>query len=232
MPGSSAPALGVGTLGAIGVLLALAARRRWGIGQLVEVPEQEALLSLLPFPTAMFAYLGHDHGRLGDRHPYGIYSGSDGHLGVSILTQGHWEALCRLMDRPDLADDPGLADGDLRARPDAVARIDAAITAWVADKAAQRTFEAGQAMGVPVTIIPSPRQVLGSAQYEARGFWHDHPDGVLGPLRLPGPPYPAGVGTFAPFRDAPRWGEDTAAVLDRLGVDADDRSALAALGVL
>src|SRR4029077_7567387 len=88
--------------------------------------------------------------------------------------------------------DPGLADGDLRARPDAVARIDAAITAWVADKAAQPTFEAGQAMGVPVTIIPSPRQVLGSAQYEARGFWHDHSDAVLGPLRLPGPPYPAG----------------------------------------
>ena len=119
MPGSSAPALGVGTLGAIGVLLALTARRRSGRGQLVEVPEQEALLSLLPFPTAMFAYLGHDHGRLGDRHPYGIYPCSDGHLGVSILTQGHWEALCRLMDRADLADDLRLADGELRAQPDA-----------------------------------------------------------------------------------------------------------------
>lgn len=232
MPGSSAPALGVGTLGAIGVLLALAARRRSGAGQLVEVPEQAALLSLLPFPTAMFAYVGHDHGRLGDRHPYGIYPCVDGHLGVSILTQGHWTALCRLMDRPDLAGDPALADGELRARPDAVARIDAAITAWAADKAAVPTFEAGQALGVPVTIIPSPRQVLGSAQYAARGFWFDHPDGVLGPLRLPGPPYPAGAGTFAPFRDAPHWGEDTAAVLDRLGVDADERSALAALGVL
>ena len=232
MPGSSAPALGVGTLGAIGVLLALAARRRSGRGQLVEVPEQEALLSLLPFPTAMFAYLGHDHGRLGDRHPYGIYPCADGHLGVSILTQGHWEALCRLMDRADLAEDPRLTDGELRAQPDAVARIDAAITAWAADKVAQPTFEAAQARGVPVTIIPSPGQVLDSAQYEARGFWNDHNDGVLGPLRLPGPPYPAGAGTFAPFRDAPRWGEDTAAVLGRVGVDAAHRSALAALGVL
>ena len=93
-------------------------------------------------------------------------------------------------------------------------------------------MSAAQAMGVPVTIIPSPHQVLDSAQYAARGFWNDHTDGVLGPLRLPGPPYPAGAGTFAPFRDAPRWGEDTAAVLGRVGVDAAERSALAALGVL
>jgi crotonobetainyl-CoA:carnitine CoA-transferase CaiB-like acyl-CoA transferase len=232
MPGSSAPLLGVGTLGALGVVLALTARRRSGRGQVVDVAHGEALLSLLAFPTTVFAFLGRDDVRIGDRHPYGIYPCADGHLGVSILTQRHWEGLCQLMEQPDLVADPRFADGDLRALPDAVAAIDEIITAWLADRPAQPTFEAAQAMRVPVSIIPSPQQVLASAHYEARGYWHEHLDALLGPLRLPGNPFQAGPGTFAPFTPAPRYGGATAAQLDALGIDPVARRALAAAGVI
>jgi formyl-CoA transferase len=222
----------VGTLGALGALLALVARDRFGSGQLVEVPENEALLSLLSLPTTVFAYLGRDDVRLGDRHPFGIYPCADGHLGVNILTQRHWEGLCHMMQRPDLVDDPRFADGDRRATPEAVAAIDELIRAWVADKAAQTTFDAGQALRVPIAIVPSPRQVLDSAQYAARGYWHDYVDSVLGPLRVPGPPYRASPGTFAPFREAAPRGSSTASVLDELALDAAARLALAGLGVV
>jgi crotonobetainyl-CoA:carnitine CoA-transferase CaiB-like acyl-CoA transferase len=232
MCGSSAPALGVGTLGALGVLLALVARRQSGSGQLVEVPENEALLSLLAFPTTLFAYLGRDDVRIGDRHPFGIYRCADGHLGVSILTQRHWESLCRLMERPDLVDDPRYADGDLRAAPEAVAAIDELICDWIRDKPAQATFEAGQAIRTPIAIVPSPRQVLASPQYAARGYWDEHVDSLLGRLRLPGPPYRAGPGTFAPHREAPAFGASTTAILSEAGVDAAARLALAAIGVI
>jgi CoA:oxalate CoA-transferase len=232
MPGSSAPLLGVGTVGALGVVLALTARRRSGRGQVVDVAHGEALLSLLAFPTTVFAFLGRDDVRIGDRHPFGIYPCADGHVGVSILTQRHWEGLCRLMERPDLLDDPRFADGELRALPPAVAAIDEVITAWFADRPAQATFEAAQAMRVPVSIIPSPRQVLASAHYEARSYWHEHLDEVLGPLRLPGDPFRASPGTFAPFSSAPTYGGATAAVLDAVGADAEARRALAAGGVI
>lgn len=231
MTGSSAPAFGVGTLGAVAVLLAVVARRRHGFGQLVEIPANEALLSLLAFPTTLFAFLGRDEVRIGDRHPFGIYPCADGHLGVPILTQRHWTALCRLMGRDDLAADPELANGDLRALPGAVARIDAAIAAWATDKVALPTFEAGQAQGVPIAIIPSPRQVLQCAHYEARGFFDDVVDPVLGPLRLPGRPYLGAPGTFSAFRPAPTRGSDTAAVLGEAGYDAATIAALARAGV-
>ena len=55
MPGNPCGELGVGTLAALGVALAVRARRKTGRGQLVEVPRQEALLSLLAFPTTLFA---------------------------------------------------------------------------------------------------------------------------------------------------------------------------------
>jgi hypothetical protein len=74
--------------------------------------------------------------------------------------------------------------------------------------------------------------VLGSAQYEARGYWHEHLDELLGPLRLPGEPFRAAPGTFAPFVPAPRFGEATAAQLDALGIGREARRALAAGGVI
>jgi crotonobetainyl-CoA:carnitine CoA-transferase CaiB-like acyl-CoA transferase len=232
MPGSSCAELGVGTLAALGAALALRWRRISGVGQLVEVPRQEGLLSLLAFPTTLFAWLGVDEVRIGDRYPFMIVACADGHLGVSILTQRHWEALCRFMERPDLLHRPHLATSSLRARPEAVEEIMGELRPWFADKPALPTFEAGQAMRVPLSIIPSPAEVLESPQYRSRGYWLECQDPRLGPLRLPGPPYRASPGTFAAFRSAPRVGQHTGEVLDELDVRAADRVALAALGVL
>jgi CoA:oxalate CoA-transferase len=232
MPGSSCAELGVGTLAALGAALALRWRRTSGVGQLVEVPRQEGMLSLLAFPTTLFAWLGVDQVRIGDRFPFMIVECADGHLGVSILTQRHWEALCRFMERPDLLERPHLANSSGRARPEATEEIMSELRAWFADKPAMATFEAGQAMRVPISIIPSPAEVLTSPQYQSRDYWRAHTDPRLGPLRLPGPPYKASRGTFAAFRPAPGVGQHTGEVLDELGVPAADRLALAALGVL
>ena len=231
MPGSSCGELGVGTLAALGAALALRSRRTTGRGQLVEAARQQALLSLLAFPTTLFAWNGIDQFRLGDRYPFAIVPCADGHLGVSILTQRHWEALCQFMGRPDLLERPDLADGEARARPEAVEEIMRELTRWLADKPATATFEAGQAMRVPISIIPSPTEVLGSPQYESRGYWLEAKHPLFGTLRLPGRPYRSSEGTFADFRPAPRVGQHSAEVLAELGVPAADALALAALGV-
>jgi crotonobetainyl-CoA:carnitine CoA-transferase CaiB-like acyl-CoA transferase len=232
MPGSSCAELGLGTLAALGAVLALRWRRTSGVGQLVEVPRQEGLLSLLAFPTTLFAWLGVDEVRIGDRFPFMIVACADGHLGVSILTQRHWEALCRFMERPDLLERPHLANSSLRARPEAAEEITNELRTWFADKPAMATFEAGQAMRVPISIIPSPAEVLASPQYQSRDYWLTCEDPALGPLRRPGPPYRASEGTFAAYRPAPRVGQHTGELLDEWGIPAADRLALAALGVL
>lgn len=232
MPGSSCAELGVGTLAALGAALALRWRRTSGVGQLVEVPRQEGLLSLLAFPTTLFAWLGVDEVRIGDRYPFMIVACADGHLGVSILTQRHWDALCRFMERPDLLERPNLATSSLRAHPEAVEEIMGEVRTWFADKPALPTFEAGQAMRVPLSIIPSPAEVLASRQYRSRDYWLEGNDQRLGALRLPGPPYRASPGTFAAYRPAPHIGQHTGEVLDELDIPAADRVALTALGVL
>jgi crotonobetainyl-CoA:carnitine CoA-transferase CaiB-like acyl-CoA transferase len=213
MPGSHCARYGVGTFGAVGVLLALAARRRTGEGQLVEVSVNEALVHLLPAPSVYFSFTGLDLPRLGDEFPYAIYPCADSYLGVSILTQGHWTGLCHLMGRDDLIDHPRYRTGVERADPEVAAEIDAIVAGWIADQPAHDTFHRAQAMRVPITIVASPTDVLASPQYEARHYWVEDSDAELGSLRLPGTPFRLASGAFAPFRSVPRAGADTDDVL-------------------
>lgn len=232
MPGTPCGHYGAGTFGALGVLLALLARRRFGYGQLVETPLNEALLSILTAPTSTFVMDGRDGYRLGDGFPYGIYPCADGHLGVSILTQGHWIGLCRLMDRLDLLDDDRFRTGAERADPAVAAEIDVIISDWVAGQPAQETFQRGQALGAPIAIVPSPSQVLTSPQYDARAYWVDDDDPELGRIRLPGNPFRFASDGFAPFTRARRMGADTECVLEAAGVAAPARAELLHAGVL
>jgi crotonobetainyl-CoA:carnitine CoA-transferase CaiB-like acyl-CoA transferase len=213
MPGSQCARYGAGTYGAVGVLLALAARRRTGDGQLVEVSMNEALVHLLPVPTLFFSFTGMELPRLGDEYPFAIYPCADSYLGVSILTQGHWTGLCQLMGRGDLVDHPRYRTGVERADPVVAAELDVIVAAWIAEQPAHETFHKAQAMRVPITIVASPTEVLASPQYEARRYWIDYDDPDLGALRLPGMPFRLASGAFAPFRPAPRIGADSDAVL-------------------
>jgi crotonobetainyl-CoA:carnitine CoA-transferase CaiB-like acyl-CoA transferase len=232
MPGTPCAHHAAGTFGAVGVLLALRARRLTGRGQLVETRTNEALLSMLTCPTTLYAMTGIDGYRAGDGYPFAIYRCADGHLGVSILTQAHYTGLCDLMGRPELKDDPVLSDGVQRATPAVAAQLHGMIATWIADQPAQATFERGQSMRVPVAIVPSPTEVLASAQYASRGFWVDVDDPQLGALRLPGLPFRSARGLFARFAPAPAFDADGGEVLASVGLAADDRATLAGDGVL
>ncbi len=105
------------------------------------------------------------------------------------------------------------APGSSALIPTVAAELDAIITAWIADQPAEATFHAAQAMRVPVAIVPSPSEVLASAQYAARDYWVEVDDDELGALRLPSAPFKLASGALAPFRPAPRLGADSATVL-------------------
>ena len=87
MPGVPSAHCSVGTVGAVGVLLAPPPVSRDGGGQLVEVAVQEVLVDLLAAPTVVHSFAGADMPRLGDNYPFGIYRCADGYLGVNILHQ-------------------------------------------------------------------------------------------------------------------------------------------------
>jgi crotonobetainyl-CoA:carnitine CoA-transferase CaiB-like acyl-CoA transferase len=213
MPGTPCAHHAAGVFGAFGALAALTARRRSGRGQLVETRLTEAFLSMLTCPTSLYVMSGLDGYRTGDGYPYAVHRCLDGYIGVSILTQAHWAGLCSLMGDPDLVDHPRYAAGVNRADPTVAAELHERIARWAATQRATEAFERGQAIRVPVAIVPPPSEVLTSPQYAARDYWtdlvDDDPDTGLGRLRLPGHPFRfAGGGTVDPA-PAPRRGAHT-----------------------
>jgi crotonobetainyl-CoA:carnitine CoA-transferase CaiB-like acyl-CoA transferase len=116
---------------AVGILSALRARDRDGLGQKVSVNLLDAAISLLPnFVTPYFA-TGTPIRRAGSGHPqiapYQVFYTADGYMVVGCLSDQFWRPLCEAMERPDLVDHPHFASNTVRvANRDEVVEVVAA----------------------------------------------------------------------------------------------------------
>ncbi len=107
-----------GNLAVLGVLAALRHRKVTGQGQRIRVSMLKAAMSLQTVPLSL-VLAGE---RLRPRGaasqltaPDDVFTCADGlHLGISATTEQQWRALCDVLDRPALADEPGYATNELR----------------------------------------------------------------------------------------------------------------------
>ena len=112
-----------GALGALGGVMALLARERTGTAQRVNTNLLNAAILL-----SSHAFLGYEEKpprRLADKGQYGLgalhrlYETSEGWLYLVAENDGEWPALCRALDRDDLADDVRFASAQARRANDA-----------------------------------------------------------------------------------------------------------------
>ena len=104
-------------------LMALRYRNRTGRGQLIDISQTEN--AQCTFAPAFIDYFmnGRVQGTLGNRDttmaPQGVYlckvpeysrGGEDNWWALSVENDEQWQALCRVMGQPELADDPRFAD--------------------------------------------------------------------------------------------------------------------------
>jgi crotonobetainyl-CoA:carnitine CoA-transferase CaiB-like acyl-CoA transferase len=97
----------------IGVLLALQERHRSGRGQFVETTLYDSGLSLLHPHAANWFMDGRTPQRTGNAHPniypYDTFMTGTGPLFLAIGNDRQFAGLCRMLARPDLAEDPRFA---------------------------------------------------------------------------------------------------------------------------
>lgn len=103
-----------------GILAALFARERTGLGQRVDVSLLDSLLSFQVVPLSMFLASGRSPQRLGSAAPYAApneaFETSDGYVMVAAYTEKRWPALCSALGRPELATDPRFDTNEKRVR--------------------------------------------------------------------------------------------------------------------
>ena len=162
--------------------------------------------------------------------PTNAYPAKDGEY---VLIAGNGDSIFkRLMEavgRPHLAADSALARNEGRVKR--VDEIDAAIAAWTADKSIGDILAAMEKAKVPAGRIYSAKDIADDPHYAARGMIQEivSRDGLK--LKVPGV-VPTSETPGSIRTTAPRLGEDTEAVLQRLGYTAEQIAALRAAAII
>ncbi|MFN4135216.1 MAG: CaiB/BaiF CoA transferase family protein [Novosphingobium sp.] len=222
-----------GLTGAYAVIAALFARERTGIGQEVEVPMFETMVSFAAVEHLVGALfqppLGppeYPRATSPSRRPYRT---ADGHVGVMIYNDKQWQAFFRELGDPEWSKDPMFAS--LRSRTQNIG----AVLARVAQVMETRTTEEWMALfrraEIPATPIASLSDLLDDPHLVQTGFWQERETG-LGTLRFPGIPTAFSETPGAIGEPGPALGADNMAVLAEAGFSADEIEALLASGAV
>jgi formyl-CoA transferase len=210
--------LAAGLYGTVGVLAALTARERSGLGQHVETSLFEAALGLSVWETTEYWATGEVPRALGSAHrlnaPYQAFRTADGSIVLAALTAGQWIGLCGALGREDLATDPRFATNEARMAdlPGLVAEIETALSALPADVWVEQLLAAG----VPAAPLLDYAQVLADPHTMARGMVEELEHPVEGTIRTLGFPIKMSATPLRVRRPPPLLGEHTQEILGEL----------------
>ena len=158
-----------------------------------------------------------------------IYQTAAGYISVAVMSDREWQALCRALDTPEWLDDsrfatPALRDRNIDARLALIQErlLTQSATTWLARLEAE---------GVPCAPVLTRTEMIHHPQVAANELVqiYEHPQ--AGTLRQARPPARFSNTPSEIRSGAPRLGEDTEALLEELGVNADRRAELARDGV-
>ena len=223
-----------GMYAATAILAALEYRHVSGVGQYIDMALLDCVVTINSYQAINYFLSGKVPQRMGNAHsnmvPYQVFRCKEGDVIVAVGNDGQYRALCKVIGRPDLAEDERFSTAGNRNRnremliPQvAEAMLARTMTEWV---------ELLEAANVPCGPIYNMQQVFEDPQVRHREMQVSLPHsagvnapGLANPIRL----------SDTPIRyqhSAPTLGEHTDEVLEGLGYDAARIAALRKDGVL
>lgn len=225
-----------GMYGTIGVLAALEARRRTGKGRLVDVAMLDCQVAMLCYQAAYFLHSGDEPGRQGRGHAsiptYRSFDAGNGtELVITANTERMWRALCGVLGREELADDPRFATNDDRYanRFELWPLLEAAFREKDADAWVPLLLEAG----IPVGRVNTLGAAFSNPQIVHRDMVLDLTARDGRRVRVAGNPIKFDHDTPSPAAFPPLLGQNTRDVLGEvLGLAEEEIEAALAAGIV
>ena len=223
---------GAGLHLAIGILAAIVQRQTTGVGQRIEVAQQDAVLNLVRIHFREHYSTGKPVPRRGNRSPGGAPSnmyrcrpfGPNDYVFIHCATLEMWKIFSKILGRPELGDDPSLADRMGRvARND---ELDALVSGWTEKRTKHEVMETLGEAGIPCGAVLDSGEVFTdpSLLYRKMVVDLEHPN--RGRYPMAGNPVRMSESPTEVTR-APMLGEHNAEVFGQwLGLSAEDLKAL------
>ena len=172
--------LTAGLYAALGTLIALLEREETGHGQWVQSSLLSSQIAMLDFQAARWLMKGEVAPQAGNNHPTsiptGVFKTTDGHINIAASGDAMWERLCKVLDAPDMAENPDFATGaDRSENRDAV---NAGIEKRTIGKTSAEWIDLLNEAGIPCGPIYSIDQVFDDEQVKHIGMEHpvEHPE--------------------------------------------------------
>jgi crotonobetainyl-CoA:carnitine CoA-transferase CaiB-like acyl-CoA transferase len=177
---------------AFGVLGALHYRHETGRGQMVDVTPTEGLMRYLEYTLLWY----HIDGRIRERvgyydlavFPYTFIQVKDGWAFIAAYTDPNFQALCRIMGRPELTQDSRFVNVWARVQPDNERALREEIEAWSLPMTSDEILEKVMSDPGPGVVVfgrvEMPMEVLSRENWWERGCFHKFSDPVYGEVTL------------------------------------------------
>jgi crotonobetainyl-CoA:carnitine CoA-transferase CaiB-like acyl-CoA transferase len=214
------------------IVAALLRRFRTGEGAFLDVSMLEALVAAED--VSYGAVLNGGDALRGPRIGMVVHRIGDRWLAMQVVGAPQlWPRLVKLLERPELAEDPRFATPALRRQHWPAIR--AVIVEWL-DRfdTVEHALEAMSAARLPCAPVLAPAKVATHPHLAARGFFPEIPHATRGRVRVMAAPFQLDGAPLAPAGPAPfRPGEHTRSVLaEVLGYSEERIGALLAAGVV
>ena len=219
-----------------GILLALIARQNGAEGQVVDASIVDACFAMSESSTLEYEKTGFVREPTGPRlpriAPSNVYCSKDGKW--VVIAANHdtlWRRLAKIMGQPELGEDERFATHHARGEHEDL--LDEIIGAFAREHTAEELDEIVNGGGVVCAPVYTAEDVYKDPYFRERELLVETEDEVHGSVTVPGV-VPKLSRTPGSIRQAARWtvGADTDAVLEELGVTAEQRKQLADDGVI
>jgi formyl-CoA transferase len=237
-PGGTFGDTATGAHAAMAILAAYVQRQRTGQGQVIEMSMHEVMTMFIR-TTGLRGWdlEGPATPRVGNKlggSPTDMYActpfGPNDYVYVMAGTPRMWEALCKVLDRPDLLADPRFAHAAGRAEHEDLLNVE--VAAWCRTKTKHEAMTLLADAGIAASAVMDTHDVFHDPHLLARDFVQEVSHPLYGTVLLLDKPFRLEK-SDVPLQAAPVLGADTDSVLAaELGLTTHDLAALRDDGII
>ena len=220
---------------AFGIMAALWHREKTGVGQLIDVSMQEAMVSILEGAIVRWTIGGELLTPIGSHNPHdapmAAFQCKDGYIIIATVGDEHWHRFCQAIGKPEWADNPDYRSKRQRwDKKDILAKEIEKITTKYTVKEVGAMMDRERVANSPILNIA---EVTEDPHLNARDYFVEVEHPIIGKAKIPGIPFKFSETPGKVERPSPLVGEHNEMILSKhLGMSSEKIARLGQEGVI